>query len=86
MLIKKVLPEIQRKWVIIFVITLLIIPQNFRLIGSTIIKLLHFLWYSESVMLIKMCINAYKKDVFGAYKKSISWNAEWVILFIIIIR
>jgi len=37
---KKVLPEIQRKWVIIFVITLLVIPQNFRLIGSTVIKVL----------------------------------------------
>ena len=40
MLIKKVSPEIQIKWVIIFVITLLIIPQNLILIGLTVIKLL----------------------------------------------
>ena len=39
-LIKKVLPGIQRKCVIICVITLLIIPQNVRLIELTVIKLL----------------------------------------------
>ena len=40
MLIKKVSPEIQIKWVIIFVITLLIIHKNVRLIELTVIKLL----------------------------------------------